>query len=266
MPQGTPEIALDRRLIVALDLPEERAVQLARELLPTVRIFKVGLELVASSGGAGVLRRLGELGAQVFLDLKMLDIPETVTRALEALRAGHPHVVFATVHAFQRGLERALAGHAGSSLQVLVVTLLTSMDDADLRALGIARSAQDFALEQAARAVAAGCTGVIASPLEAAELRRRHPALTIVTPGIRPAWGAVARDDQKRIATPRQAILNGADHIVVGRPVYQHPPADGGPAEAARRILAEIGAALAERAGQQPGAPSGGGPRRTRAG
>jgi orotidine-5'-phosphate decarboxylase len=245
------DLRLEDRLIVALDMDEVPALALAQALLPRVSTFKVGLQLTAASG-AGVVERLGRLGAKVFLDLKMLDIPETVTRALREIQSRHPHVVYATVHAFSRGLGPALrARPAGSALRVLAVTLLTSMDAADLQALGIAKAPLDFVLDQTQRALDEGCDGVIASGQEAAALRARFPGLLIVTPGIRPAWSAVPGEDQKRITTPRQAILSGADAIVVGRPIYQNPPGND-PAEAARRILEEIAGALAER-GRNPG-------------
>jgi len=247
MAKGLPGIPLEDRLIVALDTGPDEALALVRQLRPAVGIFKVGLQLLMAAGGLGILERLREEGVRVFLDLKMLDIPETVGRALAEVQARHPHVVFTTVHAFNRGLESALrARPAGSALQVLVVTLLTSMDTADLAALGIARSVEDFVLEQAGRAAEAGCDGVIASGLEAPALRARYPALRIVTPGVRPATGQAGSDDQKRVVTPAQAILNGADHLVVGRPVTR-PPAGLTPADAARAILAEVRTALAER-------------------
>ncbi len=248
MSQAPPPFTLEDRLIVALDMEEAAALALVRALRPQVSTFKVGLQLTVSAGGAGILERLADLGAKVFLDLKMLDIPETVTRALQEVWERHPHVVFATVHAFGRGLGRALrARPPGSALRVLAVTLLTSMDAADLKALGIEKSPLDFVLDQAQRALDEGCDGAIASGQETAALRARYPGLTIVTPGIRPAWSVGGADDQKRVTTPRQAILAGADCIVVGRPIYQNPPG-GDPVHAAQRILEEIAAALVERA------------------
>jgi orotidine-5'-phosphate decarboxylase len=247
MPKGSPSVSSKDRLIVALDVSDaQRALDLVRKLKSQVRIFKVGLQLLMSSGGLGILNRLGDEGVQVFLDLKMWDIPETVGRALRALQENHPHVVLATVHSFNRGLAAALKpSGAASSLRILVVTLLTSMDATDLAALGIHKTVDQFVLDEAKRAADAGCHGLIASPQEARKLREAFPHLAIVTPGIRPAWSVVSGDDQKRIATPRQAIADGADYIIVGRPVYQNPP-NGDPAEAVRRIQEEIAAAERE--------------------
>lgn len=255
MPEGTRDIPLEDRLIVALDMDEEAAIALVRRLRPQVRIFKVGLQMLMGSGGLGILRRLRQEDAQVFLDLKMLDIPETVGRALNEVRTRHGNVVFTTIHAFSRGLDAVLRAGGDSRLQVLVVTLLTSMDEADLRSLGIDKPVQPFVMDQARRAEEAGCHGVIASALEAAAIRAAHPGLTIVTPGIRPAWAQVAGDDQKRVATPRDAILAGADHIVMGRPIYGFAADQGGPEEAVRRVLDEIRQAIEERA--QADAPDG---------
>ena len=252
MAAGLPHIPLQDRLIVALDMPEREALALVDRLRGKVKIFKVGLQLLVSSGGLRMLDALRERGAQVFLDLKMLDIPETVTRALHEIQSNQPHVVFTTIHAFNRGLEQALqARDASQTLKVLVVTLLTSMNEDDLRDIGLEKDAQEFVMLQTARAARAGCAGVIASGLEAAMIRKAHPDLLIVTPGIRPAWAIVPGDDQKRIVTPRDAILNGADYMVVGRPVYANPP-HGDPLQAVESITLEIAQALEERAKQPP--------------
>lgn len=244
MPKGRHSIAAKDRLIVALDVPDaQQALDLVRKLKPHVTIFKVGLQLITASGGTAILTRLGEEGVQVFLDLKLWDIPETVGRALHALQTQHPHIVFATVHSFNRGLAAALRNQGeGSRLQVLVVTLLTSMDGSDLAALGIHKPVEQFVLDEARRAADAGCHGLIASGREARVLREALPGMTIVTPGIRPAWSVVGGDDQKRIATPRQAIADGADYIIVGRPIYRDAP-NGDPVEAVRRIQDDIAAA-----------------------
>jgi orotidine-5'-phosphate decarboxylase len=247
MPKGLRDIPLEERLIVALDMDEADAIPLVKQLQPQVKIFKVGLQLLFSSGGLAVIPRLGDLGVEVFLDMKMLDIPETVVRALNEIQVHHKNIVFATIHSFNRGLKTALELRERSGLRVLVVTLLTSMDDGDLQSLGISKTAKAWVMDQTHRAAEEGCDGVIASGLEASEIHRAHKDLMIVTPAIRPSWSRVLGDDQKRIATPRDAILNGADHIVVGRPIYRHPPEDGGPEEATRRILQEIRVALDER-------------------
>lgn len=247
MAKGVAGIPLQDRLIVALDLPEPDAIDLARKLLPTVNTFKVGLQLVVSSGGLGVVERLGELGAKVFLDLKMFDIPQTVIRSLNEIQNRHQHIVFTTIHAFNRGLESALKFRdASNRLKILVVTLLTSMDDSDLADIGIAKNVKDFVLAQTRRAADAGCDGLIASGLEAGFIRKEFEDLLIVTPGIRPEWSHVPNDDQKRVTTPREAIINGSDYLVMGRPIYRNPPNDD-PGEAARRTLDEIAAAVEER-------------------
>ncbi len=247
MAKGLPGIPIQDRLIVALDMPESDAIELARKLLPSVNTFKVGLQLIVSSGGLGVVERLGKLGARVFLDLKMFDIPETVIQSLNEIQTRHQHIVFATIHAFNRGLEGALKFRdASNTLKVLVVTLLTSMDDTDLADIGIEKNVMDFVMAQTKRAADAGCDGVIASGLEAEVIRKEFEHLLIVTPAIRPAWARVPNDDQKRVTTPREAILNGADYLVIGRPIYRNPLRDD-PREAVQRTLDEIAAAVDER-------------------
>lgn len=247
MAKGLSEIPVQDRLIVALDLPEPDAIDLAGKLLPSVKTFKVGLQLIVSSGGLGIVERLGQLGARIFLDLKMFDIPETVVRALNEIQDRHQHIVFTTIHAFNRGLEGALKFRGASSgLKVLAVTLLTSMDDSDLADIGIEKNVMDFVMGQAKRADDAGCDGLIASGLEAGFIRKEFEHMLIVTPGIRPAWSHVPNDDQKRVTTPRDAIINGADYIVMGRPIYRNPLGDD-PREAVRRTLDEIAAAVEER-------------------
>ena len=247
MAKGLPGIPLQDRLIVALDLPESDAIELVGKLQPSVNTFKVGLQLIVSSGGMGVVERLGELGARVFLDLKMFDIPETVIQSLNQIQTRHRHIVFTTIHAFSRGLEGALKFRdASNSLKILVVTLLTSMDHTDLTDIGIEKNVMDFVMAQTRRAADAGCDGVIASGLEAKVIRKEFENLLIVTPGIRPAWAQVPNDDQKRVTTPREAIINGADYLVIGRPIYRNPLGND-PREAVRRILDEIDAAIDER-------------------
>ncbi len=229
-------------LIVALDTSSARTViPLLRILPPAIRWYKVGLEWFTAEGPRAV-SRLRDSGRQVFLDLKLHDIPRTVARAVAA--AARHGAGLITVHAAGgAAMLRAAAdaareaGRTGPKL--VAVTALTSLDAADLRALGIRRSLSDYALQAAELALAAGLDGLVASPLEAAALRRRFgPGPILVTPGIRPAGGAAA--DQKRVATPAFAVRAGADFLVVGRPILEAPD----PAAAAAAILADMRAAL----------------------
>ena len=203
------------KLIVALDHPAGmEALAQVDELGDMVVRYKVGLELFLAEGKALVLE-LQRRQKQIFLDLKLHDIPETVKRAAQL--AGQLGVDLITVHAAggRAMLEAAVAG-AGRT-RVLAVTVLTSLDDKDLAADGITDGAEAAVLRRARLAAAAGCAGVIASPHETAAVRAilRAPFL-IVTPGVRLFAGG---DDQKRVATPRLAVSAGADAIVVGRPI-----------------------------------------------
>jgi orotidine-5'-phosphate decarboxylase len=240
----------DRRLIYALDgMSLDEALAAVRVLGRVVKVFKIGPGLVYE-GGLAVAARIARAApggdAAVFLDLKSWDIPETLRNTLEAIvRHGGDAVALATLHSFGLAPEtlhafRARRG-AGGRPRLLGVTLLTSQDQSDLAALGIGLGVEDFVLAMARRAQAAGCDGIVCSGHEVARVRRELPTLLTVVPGIRPA--AAGQDDQKRIVTPRQAILAGADHLVVGRPIRQAPD----PLAAATAIQAEIQAALAER-------------------
>lgn len=204
------------RLIAALDVPcADAARRLVRVLGDSVCFYKLGLELLMSGAYFELVDELAGAGKQLFLDLKLYDIPETVGRAVRNLR-DRP-VRFVTVHYGARILEAALreAGNVG----VLAVTVMTSIGPHDLRDLGHAEdvTAADLAVGRSRRAFDLGCAGVIASPLEAAQIRAATGSrLAIVTPGIRPA---AAADDQRRVATPETAFRAGADYIVVGRPI-----------------------------------------------
>lgn len=235
------------KLIVALDVPgSEAAFALTKRLLGHAGVFKVGLELFSAQGPA-LVRELVSRGARIFLDLKLHDIPNTVRGAArEVARLG---VSMITVHAtgglamMQAALEGVRLG-AGSAQPpvVLGVTALTSLADSDLAELGWRESAEDLVLRLASLAKAAGLGGVVASPREAAGIRRRcGPGFAIVTPGIRPSGASL--DDQARASTPEAAIGAGADFLVVGRPITQAPD----PVAAARAIVVEIEAALASR-------------------
>jgi orotidine-5'-phosphate decarboxylase len=225
------------RLIVALDVSSAAAAQrIVAAVGDSAFTYKVGMQLYTAEGPQ-VVRDLVASGRRVFLDLKYHDIPNTVGAAVrEAAALG---VSMLTVHASGGGkMLRAAteAAHNGSSsLQVLAVTVLTSMDDAELERVGVHVRVVDQVLRLAALAIAEGCNGVVASALEAAELRRELGGnFEIVTPGVRPA--GVGHADQVRVVTPAEAIAAGATRIVVGRPITAAPD----PAAAARSILEQI--------------------------
>lgn len=231
-PMPAPANASER-LIVALDVTSaEAALQLIAQLGGLISFYKVGLELYAAAGPEFV-RSLVSQGKKVFLDLKFFDIGETVRRATrQVARMG---ASFLTVH--EGGLTVASAVHAaqGSDLKILAVTVLTSMDDSDLQETGISWNMEDLVMRRARKAIEGGAHGVIAAGHEARDIRQMAgPDLIIVTPGIRPP-GASA-DDQKRAATPAQAIAAGADYIVVGRPIRDSKD----PYAAAQQIIAEM--------------------------
>jgi orotidine-5'-phosphate decarboxylase len=225
----------DERLIVALDVADaDAARRLVAALGDEAGFYKVGLGLLAG-GGLELARELKADGRRVFLDLKLFDIGATVESAVRGLAGLGPD--FLTVHGDPNVVRAAVAGRGGAATRILAVTLLTSLDRADLDdALIRDGDVTELVLERAARAFAAGADGVIASPREAARLRALPEAAgkLVVTPGIRPAGAAAG--DQKRTATPGEALRAGADHIVVGRPVW----AAADPRAAARAILAEM--------------------------
>lgn len=239
-------LAARERLVFPLDVASlEEARHLVTLLRTEVGVFKVGLELFTGAGPDAV-RLVHDAGAHCFLDLKLHDIGETVARSVEAAAA--MGIRFLTVHAANgsRTLARAAAAAAGSRTTLLAVTVLTSLEDADLAKLGLA-GPSELAVERLARlAFGAGVPGLVCSPRECGPLRRAlGPSASggplLVVPGVRPAGAAT--NDQKRVATPREAILGGADYLVVGRPIRD--AAD--PRAAARAVVAEIHAALGER-------------------
>lgn len=225
------------RLIVALDVPDvAQAERLVAEMGDSVSFYKVGMEL-AYGGGLGLVARLAASGKQVFLDLKLHDIPNTVERAVaQVSRLG---ATFLTIHAYPQTMRAAVAGRRGSKLQLLGVSVLTSCDDADLKEAGYAHGVSALVSKRAVQAQAAGVDGLVASAAETPALRARlGDDLLLVIPGIRPAGADVG--DQKRVATPGQAVKDGADYLVIGRPVTQASD----PRAAAEAIVAEIAGAL----------------------
>ncbi len=230
-----PKSANDR-LIVALDVPNVvQGLDMVNRIGDAVSFYKIGLGMLTGGGFALANELKQELGKRVFLDMKLFDIGATVEAAVRGI--AQYDLDFLTVHGDPQVVRAAAEGRKGRPTQILAVTVLTSLDRADLDANLIKPGdIHDITLERAARALEAGADGVIASPQEAAMIRALPQAAgkLIVTPGVRPAGSAAG--DQKRIATPAQAIGDGADHIVVGRPVWQ--AAD--PRKAAQAILAEL--------------------------
>ena len=226
----------DDRLIVALDVANLlQGMDLATRLGDAVSFYKIGLGMLTGGGLALANELKADHGKRIFLDMKLFDIGATIEAAVRGLTAYD--LDFLTVHGDPQVVRAAVEGRGGSGLKILAVTVLTSLDRADLDA-NLIRPGDlaEITLERAARALAAGADGVIASPQEAAAIRALPGAKgrLIVTPGVRPV--GVASGDQKRVATPAQAIGDGADHIVIGRPIWQ--AAD--PAAAARAILASL--------------------------
>ncbi len=224
------------RLIIPLDVPTVmQAEAMVDKLGDTVSFYKVGHQL-AFAGGLNFVRELKDMGKHVFLDMKLLDIDNTISKGVENIvRMG---VEMTTIHAYPKAMRAAVEAANGSDLCLLGVTVLTSMDDADLTAAGYADKANDLVLKRAEDASKAGMGGVVASPKEAAEIRKIiTPNMAIVTPGIRPAGSDVG--DQKRVMTPGDAIKAGSTHLVVGRPVTGAED----PKSAAQSIIDEIEAA-----------------------
>ncbi len=230
--------AAARKLIVALDFSSaEQARSVVSVLHAEVGIFKIGLELIYSDG-LPFARILINSGARVFLDAKLLDIPNTVEKA--AASAAAMGAAFLTVHGHDRKtLDAAVRGRGTRATKLLAVTVLTSLDAADLAEQGIQSAPADIVLRRATMARDAGFDGVIASPQEARAIRAELGGdFLIVTPGIRPS--GTDAGDQQRVATPAAAIAAGADYLVVGRPITKAPD----PYKVADAIIAEIETAL----------------------
>ncbi len=225
------------RMIVGLDLPNmKEAERMVVRLGDAASFYKIGFEL-ALSGGIPFAADLARAGKKIFLDLKVHDIGNTVSKAAE--RAAELGMSFLTVHAFAPTMRAAAQGRGSSALKILGVTVLTSWDDNDVKQEGYGVNVAELVWQRAARAKEAGIDGLIASPMEAEALKKQvGDSLLIVTPGVRPAGSAAG--DQKRVMTPGEAISAGADHIVVARPVI----AADDPKAAAQAIVAEIESAL----------------------
>ncbi|MFH1628641.1 MAG: orotidine-5'-phosphate decarboxylase [Pseudomonadota bacterium] len=232
-------------IIFPLDLPTSReAISYVEALRDNVGLFKVGLELFISQGPE-ILKSIRNLtDAGIFLDLKLHDIPATVQRAFMAASAHRPE--FVTVHCDEGDdVLRGVAEENPGGTKILAITVLTSLSQEKLKGLGYAHEyANDISalvLLKARMAKAAGCQGVVCSGLEVDRVRQEiGPDMIIVTPGIRPAWTVVEKDDQKRIVTPADAIQNGSDYVVIGRPIRDAKD----PKDAAKRVAEEIEAAL----------------------
>lgn len=235
MPTINTQIPKRERLIFALDVPRlEDAQSLIARLGDSVEFYKLGLEVFLSGHYFELMAELKGKGKKIFADLKLFDIPATVAAAVRQL-ALH-EVNFCTVHGNDSMLKAA--ADAKGSMQILAVTALTSLDQGDLDDLGFQCDARALVLSRAKRALALGCDGVVSSGLEVSTLREHaDPCLITVCPGIRPIHND---DDQQRVMTPYQAIRDGADYLVVGRPIRSA----NDPASAAEAIQADISRAL----------------------
>ncbi|MEQ1484190.1 orotidine-5'-phosphate decarboxylase [Methyloglobulus sp.] len=233
-------INLNERIIFALDVPTpEEAKQLVRKLDGDIKFFKVGLELFLA-GWWDIVDFIIDRGNKVMLDLKFFDIPETVHLAVQQVK--DRGVSFTTIHG-NDAIIRAAVSDRGN-VKVLAVTVLTSFDESDMRQMGLTGSVEDLVLIRAKKALELGCDGVVSSALEAKPLRNDlGDNFLIVTPGIRPESSVPGEDDQKRIATARNAIISGANHVVIGRPI--RTAAD--PISTIKKLQDEIAQGLADR-------------------
>ena len=232
---STKNIPPHERLIFALDVPDyDRAKELVEELGDAVHFYKVGLELFMAGDYYAFVDWLTARGKKVFADLKFFDVPKTVESAVRQL--SDKGVAFATVHGNQAIMEAAAAAK-GDTMKILGVTVLTSLDRGDLDDLGFAVDVEDLVWSRAKRVLETGCDGVISSGMEAPAIREKlGQKILVVTPGIRPVDN---NDDQKRTVNVTQAFENGADYIVVGRPIRDHHGFNT-PREAAQSIQETI--------------------------
>jgi orotidine-5'-phosphate decarboxylase len=222
------------KIVVALDVPTgKEALALVEQLRDQISFFKVGLQLFTAAGPE-LVREVVENGSKVFLDLKLHDIPSTVAKAVES--AVKLSVDMLTIHlSGGETMIRAAVEAANKQVMVLGVTVLTNHTDETLNSIGVSEALEKHVLRLADLGMQCGVGGLVASPREAASLRRQfRENIRIVTPGIRPSWAATG--DQKRVTTPRAAIEAGADYLVIGRPIT----ADPNPSNAVERLLAEL--------------------------
>lgn len=234
------------RILVALDVPTiSTALELVEKLRGRVGGFKVGLELCHSAGTNQVIDAISAAGGELFLDIKLKDIPNTVAGAMRAV--ARPGVFMVNVHcdggiAMMQAAVAVASDTTTTPPLIIGVTLLTSLSATDLHSdLGIAENIEDYVVRMARLAQQAGLNGVVASAYEARAIKRAcGDEFLVVTPGIRPAWAAGG--DQRRAMTPIQAIEAGADYLVIGRPITAPPAEIGDPVAAVERIIEEIGA------------------------
>lgn len=230
------------KLILALDVSDlAEASLLIADLSPYVGYFKIGLELLTASGAPKVIDTIHALGGKIFFDGKFCDIPNTVGKASLALSS--KDVDMFNVHAScGRDSMKAAASNRGNSI-LLAVTVLTSIDEDECEHI-FGKFPTEKVKQFAYDALTSGCDGIVCSPNELRVLYNEEPLrrLVKVTPGVRPDWAAIG--DQKRIMTPAEAILAGADYLVIGRPITQPPKEIGGPVDAAKKIIEEIESVL----------------------
>ena len=233
-------INLNERIIFALDVPNpDEAKQWVRALDGDIKFFKVGLELFLA-GWWGIVDFIIDRGNKVMLDLKFFYIPETVHLAIQQVK--DRGVTFATIHGNDSIIKAALLERG--NVKVLAVTVLTSFDESDMRQMGLTGSIEDLVLIRSRKALSLGCDGVVSSALEAKPLRDElGNNFLVVTPGIRPESSIPGEDDQKRIATARKAVINGADHVVIGRPIRMSVD----PISTIKKLQDEIAQGLANR-------------------
>lgn len=234
------------RLIFALDYPTQReAIAMVKELDDAVSFYKIGLQLFLAPDGNyfELAQFLSSIGKETMVDLKMLDVPQTVANAVDQLK--HFHTTFATVHAQEEEMLRVAVSRK-NGIRILAVTVLTSMNETDLKMQGFPDdvTVQDLVLARTKRSLELGCDGVVASGQEAAAIRQQHgdTNMVIVTPGIRPATNE-RFDDQKRTVDVEEAFRNGADYIVVGRPIRDAEDPRAKAEEIQRRIASLFGEA-----------------------
>jgi orotidine-5'-phosphate decarboxylase len=220
-------------IIVALDVPTlNEATTLAESLVEEVGGFKVGMELLMGAGPAAI-ETIAEMGHPVFVDAKLHDIPHTVERAAMRIKAAGARWVTAHAVGGQEMMEAAVIGMGGGG--VLAVTMLTSLSQTDLESVGVSALSSDYVVSLASLAATSNTEGVVCSSDEIRRVKEKEPSLLVFTPGVRP--GSSESDDQKRVATPEHARANGADFLVIGRPITR--AAD--PVTAAREIATAIG-------------------------